>query len=109
MLLRNLSPVNGLCNGTRLIIKKCHTYLIEAVIANGKHKGQIAIIPKMQLSPSSGSAPIDFIRKQFPIRPSFAMSINKSQGQTLDKIESVFSHGQVKLFISYLFVFLFIY
>jgi hypothetical protein len=36
-------------------------------------------------------------RRQFPIRIAFSMIINKSQGQTFDKIchpKPVFSHGQ---------------
>ena len=37
---------------------------------------------------------------QFPIRPAFAMTINKAQGQTLSKCgvlldEPVFTHGQL--------------
>ena len=39
-------------------------------------------------------------RKQFPVRPCFAMTINKSQGQTfthvgLDLRSKPFSHGQL--------------
>ena len=39
-------------------------------------------------------------RRQFPIRPAFAMTINKAQGQTLQHVgvlldEPVFTHGQL--------------
>ena len=39
-------------------------------------------------------------RRQFPIRPAFAMTINKAQGQTLRRVavylrEPVFGHGQL--------------
>ena len=39
-------------------------------------------------------------RKQFPIKPAFAVTANKSQGQTFDKIGAyltynLFSHGQL--------------
>ena len=40
------------------------------------------------------------IRTQFPLLPAFAMTINKSQGQSFDKVGvsldvPVFSHGQL--------------
>jgi ATP-dependent exoDNAse (exonuclease V) alpha subunit len=40
------------------------------------------------------------IRHQFPVKPAFAMTINKSQGQTfefvgVDLSKPVFSHGQL--------------
>ena len=35
MMLRNLNPTNGLCNGTRLIIKNIYSKLIEAEISMG--------------------------------------------------------------------------
>jgi ATP-dependent DNA helicase PIF1 len=42
---------------------------------------------------------------QFPIRPAFATTINKSQGQTLDTIgiylkKPVFAHGQLNVALS---------
>jgi len=44
--------------------------------------------------------PFTFRRRQFPVKLAFAMTINKSQGQTFDKIaidlrKDVFSHGQL--------------
>ncbi|CAF4883757.1 unnamed protein product [Pieris macdunnoughi] len=44
--------------------------------------------------------PFKFSRLQFPIRIAFAMTINKSQGQTFNKIgiflpNPVFTHGQL--------------
>ena len=38
ILLRNLNPAEGLCNGTRLIIKKCHDYILDAKILTGVNK-----------------------------------------------------------------------
>jgi hypothetical protein len=50
--------------------------------------------------PSDSKLHFDFKRKQFPVRPIFAMTINRSQGQTLQYVglylpDPVFSHGQL--------------
>jgi hypothetical protein len=106
ILLRNINSTQGLCNGTRLIIKNIYERLIEAEISFGAFAGKIVFIPKMPLIPSDTNLPFDFVRIQFPIRPAFCISINKSQGQTLDSIsiwlgdDFVFSHGQLYVALS---------
>ncbi len=45
------------------------------------------------------------IRNQFPLMPAFAMTINKSQGQSFDQVgvsltNPVFAHGQLYVAIS---------
>ena len=106
MMLRNLNPSAGLCNGTRLIIKSIQTRFIEASISFGTHKGKNVLIPRMPLIPSDTNLPFEFERNQFPIRPSFCMTINKAQGQTLQFAsvwlgdEFVFTHGQLYVALS---------
>ena len=39
ILLRNLDPHNGLCNGTRLIVKAFEDNAIDCEIVNGQHAG----------------------------------------------------------------------
>ena len=58
------------------------------------------------MSPSEDlTLPFKFKRKQFPIRLSFAMTINKAQCQTIPNVgiylpEPVFSHGQLYVTLS---------
>ncbi|XP_025409114.1 uncharacterized protein LOC112682657 [Sipha flava] len=97
ILLRNLNPPQ-LCNGTRLVIKKMTENILEATILSGKFKGDIVLLPRIPLLASESSIP--FKRLQFPICLAFAMTINKSQGQTmsicgLDLENTCFSHGQL--------------
>ena len=97
MLLRNLLPPK-LCNGTRLVVKKLMINCIEATIITGSGTGENVFIPRIPIIPSD--MPFQFKRLQFPVRLSFAMSINKSQGQSLKVAglqleEPCFSHGQL--------------
>ena len=106
ILLRNINSTAGLCNGTRLIVKNFYEKLIEAQISFGTFTGTNVFIPRMAIIPSDTNLPFDFIRIQFPIRPAFCITINKSQGQTLEFIsiwlgdDFVFSHGQLYVALS---------
>lgn len=97
MMLRNLDPPK-LCNGTRLIITQMHPNVIEAKILTGSSKGELVMIPRIPFLPIDDI--IAFKRIQYPLRVCYAMTINKSQGQTLKvaglNLEApVFSHGQL--------------
>jgi ATP-dependent exoDNAse (exonuclease V) alpha subunit len=107
MLLRNLDPSSRLCNGTRMIVTRTADRVIEAKILTGSHGGQTVFIPRISLdaNPSSTNLPFTLRRRQFPIRIAFAMTINKSQGQSLQVVglrlhEPVFAHGQLYVALS---------
>jgi PIF1-like helicase/Helicase len=100
MMLRNLNPTEGLCNGTRLIVTRLATRVIEAEIITGTNIGNKVQIPRIIFHARDQRLPFVLKRRQFPVRPCFAMTINKSQGQTLDKVgvflsQPVFTHGQL--------------
>ena len=107
MLMRNLNPKMGLCNGTRLIFQRIHrNHLLECKIVGGEHRNRTVLIPRITLRPKDREFPFEWSRRQFPVRVSFAMTINKSQGQTLQNVgvwlnDPCFAHGQLYVCMSW--------
>ena len=83
MLLRNLDAPK-VVNGTRMVVKKLHKNIIEATILCGDAAGDDLFIPRIPIIPTD--LPFKFKRLQFPVRLCSAMSINKAQGKSWQKV-----------------------
>lgn len=104
MLLHNLDPANGLCNGTCMVLLEVRTMVLRCRILGGDHAGNVVFIPRTSCDPSE-TLPIQLCRRQFPVRLAFVMTINKAQGQSIyyvgiDLRVPVFSHGQLYVALS---------
>jgi hypothetical protein len=105
MILRNLNPGHGVCNGTRGILTRMTNRVLEIRLLSGENAGQLFFIPRITLIPSDVQIPFELRRRQFPVSVAFAMTINKAQGQSvkhvgLDLRTSVFTHGQFYVAVS---------
>jgi hypothetical protein len=106
VLLRNLGINQGLCNGTRIVVKGLSQKAISGCILTGPYKNQEVLIPKITLYHEGDSAvKVPFYRYQFPVGLAFSMTINKFQGQSMSRVsvvlkDQVFAHGQLYVALS---------
>jgi hypothetical protein len=91
---------SGFANGTWLIVVKLMQHIIDAEITTGPDKGRRIFIPRLSIIPSNTERMFFTLhRRQFPLQPAFAMTINKAQVQTLQIVgvylpKPVFCHMQ---------------
>ena len=105
MLMRNLNPAEGHCNGVKYIVNNLLDRVIEVTAVSGSNPGSKLFVPRIIMDNNDSTLPFGLRRRQFPLKPAFAMTANKSQGQTLARVgiylgQDFFSHGQLYVALS---------
>ena len=102
--MRNVNVIDGLTNNTRVQVKKILENVIIAELTTQPYTR--FLLPRIRFHyrlPFSRS--FEICRTQFPLRRAFALTYNKSQGQTLIKVlldvrSHLFNHGSLYVGLS---------
>jgi ATP-dependent DNA helicase PIF1 len=97
ILMQNINVKDGITNNTRVRILRISNNVIVGRTLTEKPK--VIVIPRVRFRfrlPYAQS--YELVRSQFPLRRAFALTYNKSQGQTLKKVlldvrTPLFAHG----------------
>lgn len=54
-------------------------------IITGPKSGDVVFVPRITMTPSDSTFPFTIQRHQFPVQVTYAMTVNKSQGQSLNR------------------------
>ena len=99
ILIRNLSPREGSCNGTTMRVVGIRRTCLQVAILGGKFDGLIRLLPRIKVTTTDEDLAFILERTQFPVRLCFAMTVNKSPGESLGQVAAdlrtpAFTHGQ---------------
>ena len=101
--MRNVNFDTGIVNSEKGVVRAVSPRIVDVeVIAPDS---PLINLPRILLEVRVGSKGITFHRRQFPLRVCYAVTVNKSQGQTLPKVgldlrDDVFCHGQLYVALS---------
>ena len=110
MMIRNLDASRRMLNGKRFVVTHIHDkkrlVFVTPAETYGSDDSPIYAIPRILFKGRiSRSQDANLLRKQFPLRTCYAVTIHKSQSSTLDRVvvdlrQGIFDHGQLYVALS---------
>ena len=99
MLIRNINVNNGKVNGTRIQVTSLGKNVIKGIIINGSRTGETIFIPRITLNEEK-NVPCPMSRHQFPVKLAMALTVHKTQSQTIKRLgidlrRDCFSYGHI--------------
>ena len=100
-IVRNFMTEGGLLNGKKFIFVSATRY--NMTLHHPSDPNAIVVLPRIKFNIDVDG--LKFVRTQFPVKVSFATSVNKCQGKTLDRVLidlrwPFFAHGQLYVALS---------
>ena len=106
-IVRNLNVDEGIANSSRCQIITITARILTVKLLNGNN--EIICLPKIRFNfKVNRGHSFEMVREQFPVRRAYAITFNKSQGQTLEKVildlrSLLFAHGYLYVGLSRVF------
>jgi hypothetical protein len=106
MIIKNYSPPD-VCNGVLCELLTWSKFNVQLRLLSGPGKGRIVMLPRchFNINEQESGLPFPMRRWQFPMVPAYAVTIHKSQGQTLCRVglfieADAFAHGLIYVALS---------
>lgn len=98
MITRNLDQRRGLVNGVQVICVDIRSHTVTVRLPSHEQ----VVLPRINfiITPNESGLPFALSRRQFPLMPSYALTVHRVQGQTLQRLGiyfsgDVFCHGML--------------
>jgi len=105
ILIRSIAPKAGLYHTMKTMHRCFASVCYDSNNSSGTCIGKQVKIPRIDFYFKQAQLPFTLIHRQFPFQMAFALTINRSQGQSFENVgiylpSPVFSHGQLYVALS---------